>query len=81
MCIQWLTYDILNCHTRIKGRIWILEYHLHFLTVRKHILMNLLAKLWLAILINDEFSLFIVLLTTIEQYLPIEGNFTCCWIV
>ncbi len=40
MYIQRLTDDVFNRHTRIQGRIGILEYHLHLLTKRMDVLIG-----------------------------------------
>ena len=40
--INWGTDNITDCHTWVQTGVWILEYNLHFLTIRQHILCNLL---------------------------------------
>ena len=39
---QRFSDNVLYGHSRIQGRIWVLKYHLHFLSVWKHIYINAL---------------------------------------
>ena len=76
MYIQRFSDNVLYGHSRIQGRIWVLKYHLHFLSVWKHIYINALLFYRISICINNDLSFFIVLLSAVEQNISIKNDMT-----
>ena len=76
MYIQRFSDNVLYGHSRIQGRIWVLKYHLHFLSVWKHIYINALIFYRISICINNDLSFFIVLLSAVEQNISIKNDMT-----
>ena len=81
MYIQRFSDNVLYGHSRIQGRIWVLKYHLHFLSVWKHIYINALLFYRISICINNDLSFFIVLLSAVEQNISIKNDTSCCRLI
>ena len=54
-----------------------MEYHLHFLAIRHHIDIYFFAHNRLSVCINDHFSVFAILFSTVKENVSVKRNLTC----